>query len=385
MIMRFIYSCLTIILLTTLTSCSLLDVKIENPAVPLSDKQMNMRLLSRDFLPQYFQTIETTMQAAVGKDSQLSHQISLTYWQLNSEQAGVKAVLQSDPMIVMLDMWLLLQQQSSYFQDEAADKEFAASKALIAKAMEGLLLQFKSLASSILSPAEYEQAQSFIQQQLDSVPLAELSFDRGSIIADWYTFQGLSIADANSNVGTLPQVMSDFSDRIGLSTQQASKNLEWKLKLLDMRSGFDNGQLQLLLSSLQQTTNNLEELTGPDSARRDEISAELAKQFTPLLEQMYQQMDQFEQGIAGEREALSAFLQLERQALAKDVAIERAAIFAETKDLSSVVIQQFSQDFKSMLVVILLALLIFILVLFFVPFYIGFTLGKSKSPKPVVA
>jgi hypothetical protein len=79
------------------------------------------------------------------------------------------------------------------------------------------------------------------------------------------------------------------------------------------------------------------------------------------------------------------FLQLERQALAKDVAIERAAIFAETKDLSSVIIQQFSQDFKSMLVVILLALLIFILVLFFVPFYIGFTLGKSKSPKPVVA
>ncbi len=88
-----------------LVSCSLLDLSIENPATPLTDQQMNTRILTRDFLAEYFKVIEDSSDHALSIDNRVDHQLSLAYWRISSEKAAVKAVMQTDPTLALLDLW----------------------------------------------------------------------------------------------------------------------------------------------------------------------------------------------------------------------------------------------------------------------------------------
>ncbi|ROS05435.1 hypothetical protein EDC56_0965 [Sinobacterium caligoides] len=361
-------------LLTTLSACSLLDVKIENPAEPLTDQQMNMRKLTRDFLPIYSETIEQVADEIVEGTDDIDVKVSVLYWKLSSDQAAVSAALQSDPMIVIIDMWLLIAEQKLYFSSDAANEFFKGTEQDITPAVTELLTQFKALSKAILTEKEYSKASGFIDQQLSQDEPENMSFKRGSIIAQWYQYQGLSLADANSNVGTLPQVMSDISDRVDLSTAQASKSIAWKLEMLNLRSGLKDGQLSQLLGSIQKTAAQLADLTEDNPERVKRIAETFGEEFSPI-------MAEFTAELTEERLALAELLTEQRQALGVMVSEERAQILTDAEAISDRLIRTTIEELKSLIVIVVAALLLLILVLFFVPFYIGYLLGKNKGKK----
>lgn len=367
-------------LVFTLSACSLFDIKIENPAIPLTDQQMNMRKLTRDFLPIYSETIEQISDEIIDNNN-IDVKISALYWKLSSDQAAVTAALQSDPMIIMLDMWLLIAEQQLYFNSDAATPYFNGTEKDIAQAMDDLLAQFTSLSKAILSPDEYKKAAGFVEHQLSQDNPENMNFKRGSIIADWYTYQGLSLADANSNVGTLPQVMSNLSDRIDLTTSQASKNIEWKLQLLNLRSGLKDGQLSQLLRSIEKTANQLANLTEDNPERIKHIAETFRNEFSPIIEQFGAEMDTLKLSLTEERIALTDLLNDQRQALGVMVSQEREQILTDAEAISERLINSTIKELESLIIIAVIALLALILILFFVPFYIGFLLGKHKALK----
>jgi hypothetical protein len=373
------FSCLPLlVLIFSLSACSLLDVKIENPSIPLSDKQMNTRVLTRDFLSTYFSTIENAADAALMKDNRIDHQLSLTYWKLSSEQAAVKAVLHEEPTVALIDFWLLIAEQSRYFGLTQAQAFFPESHTFLNGELTMLEERFAALATQLLTGEEYQLVNRFIEQQIAAMQPDDFSFDRRSIIGPWYEFQGLNLADADSNVGSLPQVMSNLSDRIDLVTSQTGKSLSWQFQLSTLKSRFQQSQLQTIVDNLSATSEQLASITAEQSPQRDAMIKALSDQFQPLMNQFENQLQLFEASIGEEREALSEFLHSERKEILKSVASEKDTTIEQLNELMTGLISTTIKEAESLVIIVVVGFILLVIFLFVLPFSLGYLFAKAR-------
>ncbi len=371
-------NCLVIIPILFVSACSLLDVSIENPAVPLTDQQMNTRVLTRDFLAEYFKTVEDASDSALEIDNRVEHQLSLAYWRISSEKAAVKAVMQTEPTVALLDLWLLIAEQRQYFEQEDARQFFPDTAEELAKRLIALEKDFDQLAVQLLGASEHDKASRFIKEQLDSKDSAEFTFERRSIVEPWYSFQGLKLADVENNVGSLPQVMSDLSDRINFTTDQTGKNLNWQLHMMTLKSGFKESQLQDLIDSMTLTSQNLSAMTAEQSPQRDQMIHNIALEIHPMIDQLQSQLKQLEKGVTEERVALSKMLASERKIILAHLSQEREAGIEQGKNALSEVLKSIIKDAEVLVFVVVISLILLLITLFGLPFLLGFYFAKYK-------
>ena len=339
---------------------------------------MNTRILTRDFLAEYFKTVEAASDSALAIDNRVEHQLSLAYWRISSEKAAVKAVMQTDPTVALLDLWLLIAEQRQYFQQEEAREFFPDSAPLLAKSLLSLEQGFEELAQQLLSSSKHNQASRFIKEQLDSKDISDFTFERRSIVEPWYSFQGLNLADVDSNVGSLPQVMSDLSDRINFTTDQTGKNVNWQIKMMTLKSGFKESQLQDLIDSMTLTSQNLAAMTAEQSPQRDQMIHSLALEINPMIGQLQSQLEQLQHTVKQERLAFGNMLTSERKILLTYFTQEREAGITQGKNAVEDILENAIKDAEMLIIIIVISLVILLVTLFGLPFLLGFYFAKHK-------
>lgn len=364
-----------------MTACSLLEVKLESGVVPLPEEQLNMRIFSRIFSRSFYSQVEQTADGIAAGDSDIAIQTNTLMWKIYAEQAFQHTIFQASPVAAMVDTWAFTAQMTDFFESGAGKTVFGAQQQKAIETSKALQTEFERTIKNFVSPADFEKNQEFIQHYITNNPLTDMTFNRRSAFNDWLAFRNIRESEAVPTFGTVPEVMTDISERMAMIADQMPKILGWKAEFYSLHSNLSAKELRSTLLSISKTSAKFEELMAQSPQMVQDLAADMRNELSSLLAQLSETTDEKLAQLLVERQALELMVKKEREALEQMVARERAAAAADLNELSkqtvTVVFEELTKTLKSLI----LYFVLFLLVVFFAPLALGVWLGKRMATK----
>ncbi|KIO35141.1 hypothetical protein [Shewanella sp. cp20] len=375
-------SVLLVIGMLSLSACSLLEVKLESGIEPLPQAQLNMRVFSRDFSHTFYAKVEQGAdQIVLEKGDDLSTKSNALMWKINSEQALQRAIFQASPVAAMVDTWTLTAQMSAFFDGGAGVSLFGDQQGVAIEVSKVLQADFERSIKGFVEPGEFKKYQAFILDYVAKNPITDLSFARHSAFNDWLAYRNISEFEAVTTFGTVPEVMSDVSDRMAMIAEQMPKILGWKAELYALHANINPETVQQTLQSISDTSAKFQQLMAQSPEMMQTLAVDLRRELMPLLAQLSETTDDKLAQLSVEREALTQMVKQERLALEEMVNRQRVAAAADLDAISQHAVERAFAELTKTLKSLILYLVLFFVVCFFAPLGLGVWLGKRMALK----
>lgn len=367
------------------TACSLLEVKLESGVVPLPQKQLNMRVFSRDFSHTFYSRVEQTADQILAIESTGEQDIYLKsnaiMWKINSEQALQRTIFQASPVAAMVDTWAFTAQMYEFYDSGAGKALFGDQQAQVIETSRVLEAQFEQTVKGFVSQSDFNNNRKFIKQYVLDNPLTDITFSRKSAFNDWLTFRNINEFEAVTTFGSMPEVMSDISDRMAMIAEQMPKILGWKAELYALHSNINAEEVQATLVSISETSARFQKLMAQSPEMMQNLAVDLRRELSPLLQQLSDSTDDKLKQLSVERQSLELMIKNERLALEEMVSRERIAAAANLDEISKHTVKVVFQELTKTLKSLILYFVLFLVVVFFAPLGFGVWLGKKMSNK----
>ncbi|WP_428617758.1 chemotaxis protein [Shewanella sp.] len=373
---------LLVIGMLSLSACSLLEVKLESGIEPLPQAQLNMRVFSRDFSHTFYAKVEQGAdQIAQAQGDQLTIKSNTLMWKINSEQALQRAIFQASPIAAMVDTWTLTAQMSAFFDSGAGQSLFGEQQGIAIEVSKVLQADFERSVKGFVTPTEFEKYQGFIKDYVAKNPINDLTFTRHSAFNDWLAYRKINEFEAVTTFGTVPEVMSDVSDRMAMIAEQTPKILGWKAELYALHANINPETVQHTLQSISDTSAKFQQLMAQSPEMMQALAVDLRRELAPLLAQLSESTDDKLAKLSIERQALTLMVKQERLALEEMVDRQRVAAAADLDTISQHAVELAFQELTKTLKSLILYLVLFFVVCFFAPLGLGVWLGKRMALK----
>lgn len=361
---------LFILAITLFSSCSLL--KIESEQKPLSKRELNTRLTTQAFAKAAAVKVEQIADSIIGLTRDLETQKAAYLWKINTVQGFGMTAFQTTPQLSLLDTWLVVQQVDNYMQTQTAADVFKGQYPLARAVSTENLEDISRRAKGVMDPKDYNDLKTFVESYAAQNPISDLDFTPVSMRETYY--QHLDVPDslAVQTVGSLSEVMADFSSRLSYSTDATVKDLSWGTELYLVEKGWDSMSVREQMQAIDAQFNRLVKAA-------QKVPGEFQTALRGLQYQMRLTAASIDTTLQGtyafvdrERIMLDSMLVRERIALDTLVAREREALAGHAVTLTETVMADIGKIIRSILFyVILLTIIIFAF-----PFFAGFYLGK---------
>lgn len=376
--------CFAAVAAALLNGCSLLEVKLESGIEPLPQEQLNMRVFSRDFSTVFYSQVESAADLIERNTDSIPVKSNTLMWKINAEQNLQHTIFQASPTAAMLDTWVFTEQMVEFFETGAGKNVFGEQQAVAVEASIKLRDQFERTVKNF-GAAKFSKNQEFVKQYVASHPIKDMAFARESAFTDWLDFHQISEFDAITTFGTVPEVMSDISDRMAMIAEQMPKILGWKAELYALHSNINADEIQRTLTSISDTSAKFQQLMAQSPEMMQALAVDMRKELTPLLAQLSADTDDKLAQLSIERQALELMVKNERQALETMVARERAAAAMDLEQISQNAVEVVFQEITKTLKSLILYFVLFLVVVFFAPLGLGVWLGKRMQIKKQTA
>ncbi|WP_348633912.1 chemotaxis protein [Shewanella sp. WXL01] len=372
---------LALSLLVSVSGCSLLEVKLESGVEPLTQEQLNMRLFSREFSYRFYTQVETTadMIAANTDDKQVI--ANTLMWKINAEQNVQRAIFQAAPVAAMVDTWVFTEQMHQFFATGNGSQAFGEQQQFAIDASRALADQFAKTIKGFINNSRFERNYEFVKQYVAANPINDFSFSRVSAFDEWLSYSNINEFEAVTTFGTMPEVMSDMSDRMAMTTEQMPKILGWKAELYALYAEVGPEDIEIALNNMSETAKRFQTLMENSPEMMHQLAADLRVELTPLVNELSLVADDKLAQLSKEREAVSLMIVAERQAIAEIIASERAAAMQELDVLSAKTVDLVFEKVIVTIKSVILYVILFLLVVFFAPLGLGVWLGKRMGYK----
>ncbi|WP_299806697.1 chemotaxis protein [uncultured Shewanella sp.] len=372
--------CLLAVVAALTSACSLLEVKLESGIEPLPKDQLNMRVFSRDFSTVFYSQVESAADVIERNTDSIPIQSNTLMWKINAEQNLQHTIFQASPTAAMVDTWVFTEQMLQFFESGAGKNLFAEQQQVAVDASIKLRDQFERTIKKF-GTANFKKNQEFVQQYVASHPIKDMAFARESAFTDWLEFHQISEFDAITTFGTVPEVMSDISDRMAMIAEQMPKILGWKAELYALHSNINADEIQRTLMSISDTSAKFQQLMAQSPEMMQSLAVDMRTELTPLLAELSATTDDKLNQLSVERQALELMVKNERMALEAMVARERAAVAVDLEQLSQHTVEVVFQEITKTLKSLILYFVLFLVVVFFAPLGLGVWLGKRMQLK----
>lgn len=368
-------------LTVTLSGCSLLEVKIDSQTVPLTQQELNMRIMTREYAQQFFAQVE---QAADVLHKQYEpkdqlHQSYILLWKINAEEGLQASAYQVSPMAGLIDTWVFTHQMNQFFVQGGGKDLFIGDEAKQVSAH--LAKEIDKLAKALLKPSVYAQSNEFVTQFVATYPFADLSLIRTPAYRAWLEANNISEEEAVTTLGTMPEAIGDVSDRLSLVSEQTPKIMTWKAQLLALNSTASIEQVNQALDSLKVTSDALNDFIQNNPEYMSDLAEQMALQLQPLVEDIDQKTEARLAQLSIERQALEAMVARERQEVALIISHEREKFAQDLDHVSQQVVNLAMDKLIELIKSTILYFVLFIGVIFFAPLGLGYLLGKRSAVK----
>ncbi|MBE3873547.1 chemotaxis protein [Vibrio parahaemolyticus] len=384
MSIRRISSLMVLWLVTTLSGCSLLEVKIDSQTVPLTKQELNMRILTREYALQFFAQVE---QAADVLQEQYDpndkvNQSYVLLWKINVEEGLQAAAYQVSPMAALIDTWVFTHQMNQFYATGAGRDIFATDEAKQVSAH--LANEVDQLAQSLLKKEVYDKTKLFVADFVKQYPFADLSMIRTPAYRAWLEANQISEEDAVTTLGTMPEALGDVSDRLSLVSEQTPKIMTWKAQLLALNSSASIEKVNAALNSLQVTADSMRDFIDNNPEYMRYLAEQMAVELQPLVEDIDQKTEARLSQLGEERQALEDMVARERQEIALIITHEREKFAQDMDRVSQEVVNLAMTKLIELVKSTIVYFILFIAAIFFAPLGLGYVLGKRAAVKTKV-
>ncbi|MBE3922455.1 chemotaxis protein [Vibrio parahaemolyticus] len=384
MSIRRISSLMVLWLVTTLSGCSLLEVKIDSQTVPLTKQELNMRILTREYALQFFAQVE---QAADVLQEQYDpndkvNQSYVLLWKINAEEGLQAAAYQVSPMAALIDTWVFTHQMNQFYATGAGRDIFATDEAK--KVSAHLANEVDQLAQSLLKKEVYDKTKLFVADFVKQYPFADLSMIRTPAYRAWLEANQISEEDAVTTLGTMPEALGDVSDRLSLVSEQTPKIMTWKAQLLALNSSASIEKVNAALNSLQVTADSMRDFIDNNPEYMRYLAEQMAVELQPLVEDIDQKTEARLSQLGEERQALEDMVARERQEIALIITHEREKFAQDMDRVSQEVVNLAMTKLIELVKSTIVYFILFIAAIFFAPLGLGYVLGKRAAVKTKV-
>ncbi|WP_277443216.1 chemotaxis protein [Vibrio parahaemolyticus] len=381
MSIRRISSLMVLWLVTTLSGCSLLDVKIDSQTVPLTKQELNMRILTREYALQFFAQVE---QAADVLQEQYDpndkvNQSYVLLWKINAEEGLQAAAYQVSPMAALIDTWVFTHQMNQFYATGAGRDIFATDEAKQVSAH--LANEVDQLAQSLLKKEVYDKTKLFVADFVKQYPFADLSMIRTPAYRAWLEANQISEEDAVTTLGTMPEALGDVSDRLSLVSEQTPKIMTWKAQLLALNSSASIEKVNAALNSLQVTADSMRDFIDNNPEYMRYLAEQMAVELQPLVNDIDQKTEARLSQLGEERQALEEMVARERQEIALIITHEREKFAQDMDRVSQEVVNLAMTKLIELVKSTIVYFILFIAAIFFAPLGLGYVLGKRAAVK----
>ncbi|MDF4869829.1 chemotaxis protein [Vibrio parahaemolyticus] len=384
MSIRRISSLMVLWLVTTLSGCSLLEVKIDSQTVPLTKQELNMRILTREYALQFFAQVE---QAADVLQEQYDpndkvNQSYVLLWKINAEEGLQAAAYQVSPMAALIDTWVFTHQMNQFYATGAGRDIFATDEAKQVSAH--LANEVDQLAQSLLKKEVYDKTKLFVADFVKQYPFADLSMIRTPAYRVWLEANQISEEDAVTTLGTMPEALGDVSDRLSLVSEQTPKIMTWKAQLLALNSSASIEKVNAALNSLQVTADSMRDFIDNNPEYMRYLAEQMAVELQPLVDDIDQKTEARLSQLGEERQALEEMVARERQEIALIITHEREKFAQDMDRVSQEVVNLAMTKLIELVKSTIVYFILFIAAIFFAPLGLGYVLGKRAAVKTKV-
>ncbi|MEZ8777469.1 chemotaxis protein [Vibrio sp. 10N.222.49.A3] len=383
---------IVLVLSIVLSGCSLLEVKLDSQTTPLTQQELQARIMTREYAKMFFTRVEDSadlIAQSYPADDTL-HQSYVLLWKIHAEQGLQQAAYQTSPMSALIDSWVFTAQMNQFYsQGDGADLFVTDNAVETARSLDQ---EAEKLAKGVLSSSDFKKSKAFVAEFAASNPFKDLTFRSTPAYREWLSYLGKDESQIVQSLGTMPEAMGDASDRLSLMADQTPKLMTWKAELVAMNSSLTGEDLSMTLESLRQTSASMQDFIENNPEYMQTLASIMSTEMQPLLNDLSDKTDQKLAMLTEERVALEKMVTREREALVAMIAKERieiAGIVTSERELFTQDLDRVSQEvvvlaidkLMDLIKGVIIYFILFILVVFFAPLGIGYWLGKRTASK----
>jgi hypothetical protein len=366
-----------LLLLAGLAGCSLISIK--SPERPLSTRDMNARILSRELTTHFIEANGRNTDRILATETDPAVVNNALRWEVGVIVTSRSAETQLAPLMNLLDTWALaLQLQGFVGEGGAGAKLFGTHQAAVRTLTDGYADGAHNLARSLLTPSEFADFQSFIDDYVRANPLQDLKIGRASLVTAWGRAKGAE-SSLLDQVGTIPQALADTHQRLQIYADTMPVQTMRRTQLALRESGYSPEDVRAAMARLDARLERLTAVaeTAPDLVRGAE--QDVRDSLHEILNRLDASVATSASAFRTERVQLFTDVHAEREALTLAVDDERKALAADAARIGQQLVRTSGEEVRHFTREAVLLFIGLALVLLGLPFTAGYLVGRSRS------
>ncbi|MCM5663006.1 hypothetical protein [Galbibacter mesophilus] len=375
--MRFRYCIFIGIVFVFMQSCSLL--RIESAQEPLTKRQLNSRLLTQQFVADATDRVEEAADSIITSEANLEIERNAYLWKLKTLTAYRKVGFQTMPQLALLDSWEISLAIENFMATQKAASMFGSWQNYVQIISKENLLEIERYARGLLEEDEYEAYKELVYAFAEENPIDEFTFTHTSLREAYLEAQNIADSNAVQTVGSLSEVMNNFSNRLVYTSESTGKQLQWNAELMLKEQGVDSASLKAAFDNMDRSLDRLVTTAETTPELLDQSVKDFRADMYVLFRGLHRDMESSKEFITMERLAMDTIIERERIALDSFILRERKALTAEVNLLAEDVVDNTMDHVKGLLTRVLLLSILFFAIILFLPFAIGYYTGKIRQ------
>ncbi|MDG3086828.1 chemotaxis protein [Vibrio hannami] len=370
-----------LLIAVSLSACSLLEVKFDSQTTPLTQQELNMRILTREYAKTFFTQVEDSAErtSRLYAPNDKQNQTNILLWQIYALEGMQQSAYQVSPTAGLIDSWVFTLQMEQFFETGAGKALFDDDDAVLTS--KALTTKIEQLARRMLDDQSYQSSSKFVLEFANNHRFEEIWFRRTPAFDAWLKHQGLDETEAVSTLGTMPEALGDVSDRLSLVSEQTPKIMTWKAELIALNSTVSGEKVNQTLESITQSSDKFQDFVVNNPEYMQFLAKQMGKELQPLLNDLNSMTSEQMVKLGEERQAFEKMVERERTEIGVMVSEQRALMTKDLDKLSKDVVSLAIQELTRLIKDVLIYFILFVLVIFFAPFGLGFFIGKKVGKK----
>jgi DNA-binding transcriptional MerR regulator len=363
-------------MLLCVAGCSLISLK--TPERPLSSRDLNARILTREFSYHFIAVVEQCADKIAANDSDSEVLTNALRWKIGATAESQRAATRLAPMMALLDTWALASQMQQFLsQGRAGGALFGSHQEAALTVASELDGGAQNLARRLIAPGEFEQYQQFVATYTSEHPLTSLEFVRASVVELWSQRSGAGARLVDS-IGTIPEAMEDVSERTRIASEALTLQTIWRTELALREAGYARSDIRAALKQLDERLAKVSAAAESAPQLVHEAVADVRQSVIELLHRVDSSAASILETLRTERAALSADVRSEREAVVTAADAERKAIAQDAARIADQVVKSAGEQARTLAREVLLLLIVLAIVVLGLPFAAGYLVGRAR-------
>lgn len=355
-------------------NCSLL--KIETAQEPLSKPELNMRLLTQSLVTDATNRVEFAADSIILATTNTDLQKYAYRWKIETLNTFKNTAFQSSPKLSLMDTWTYMLQVRHFMNTPEALDYFGTYTNYVAQVSQDNVNDIEKKARQFFKPEVFQKHKDFAIRYAQEHPLTAQNLKHNTVRSDYVEFLEVPDSLAFTTVGSLSEVMSNFSDKLSFSTDAAGKQFKWNTELMLKEKGFDSVQIKEVMATIEMKVDRLSDIAENTPEKLQDALKSFTNDMRYLFYSLNEEIAFVSERMVLERMAIDTIIKRERIALDSIILRERKAVADEAGEISVRIVDEAMIHVKDLTGTILLYVVLLFAVLLFLPFALGYFAGK---------